>query len=53
MSEELKIILVSGLIGAVGGSLIMWIFNKTNFGKKESREEIEERNFGRKNKSHQ
>ena len=48
MNEELKLILVSGLIGVVGGSLIMWIFRKTNVGKKESREEIEEKNFGNK-----
>ena len=47
MSEELKILLVTGTIGAVCTPILMWIFNKTNFGKKESREEIEERNFGR------
>lgn len=42
MSVEVKILLVSGTIGAVVTTLFMLFFNKTNFGKKELREEIEE-----------
>ena len=47
MSEELKTLLVTGVIGAVCTPILMWLSKKMNFGKKETREEIEERNFGK------
>ena len=46
MSEVLKILLVTVTLAAVCTPILMWIFNKANFAKKESREEIEERYFG-------
>lgn len=48
MSEELRMILIPGAIGVLCSFLFLWIFNKTNIGKKKTREEIEEKNFGRK-----
>ena len=47
MSEVLKILLVTVALAAVCNPILMWIFNKVNFAKKESREEIEEMYFGR------
>ena len=47
MSEVLKILLVTVTLAAVCTPILMWIFNKANFGKKETREEIEEMYFGR------
>ena len=47
MSEELKILLVTAALGAVFFPILMWILRKTDFGKKETRKEVEERNFGR------
>ena len=45
MNEELKTLLISAAIGVVFFAVLMWVFSKINIGKKESREEIEERNF--------
>ena len=48
MSEEVKILIISGFVGAICAPTLFWIFSKMNIGKKETREEIEERNFGKK-----
>ena len=47
MSEELKIFLITAALVAVFTPILMWIFSKTDFDKKETRKEVEERNFGR------
>ena len=47
MSEELKIFLITAALAAVFTPILMWIFSKTSFGKKETRKEVEERNFGK------
>ncbi len=46
MTEELKIIIVTGTVGFVSALLLGWFINRKKIGIKKSRLEIEEEMFG-------
>ena len=46
MNLELKTILLTVVIGGFCAPILLRVFKKMNVGKKETREEVEERNFG-------